>query len=105
MRDGVLALYHRLPGPARSAAASLRGLYLNLWRYGRQSEQLIESALERDRWTPEQWQVWLDERLAFVLHRAATQVPYYRQVWERRRREGDRSSWELLQNWPVLEKD
>jgi len=40
-----------------------------------------------------------------VLHRAATRVPFYRSHWEARRRCGDRSSWELLDNWPVLEKD
>lgn len=105
MRDGILALYHRLPAPARSAAASLRGLYLRRWRYGRESERLIAEALARDTWTDAQWKTWQDDRLAFVLHRAATQVPFYRYQWERRRRMGDRCSMELLENWPVLDKD
>ena len=105
MRDGVLALYHSLPAPARSAAATLRGMYLNLWRYSRQSEDLVAQALERDHWTADRWHNWIGERQAFVLHRAATQVPFYREQWAARRRHGDRASWELLENWPVLEKD
>src|SRR2546428_14123763 len=32
-------------------------------------------------------------------------VPYYRQQWEARRRNGDHASWELLEHWPILEKD
>jgi phenylacetate-CoA ligase len=43
--------------------------------------------------------------LAYVLHRAATQVPYYREHWAARRRLGDRASWEYLENWPILEKE
>lgn len=40
-----------------------------------------------------------------MLDRAARRVPYYRRYWSERRRLGDRASWELLANWPVLEKD
>ena len=105
MRDGILALYHRLPAPARSAAASLRGLYLRRWRYGKETERLKLEALERDTWSDAQWKSWREERLAMLLHRAATQVPFYRYQWERRRRLGDRASAELLENWPVLDKD
>src|SRR5690606_19132240 len=31
--------------------------------------------------------------------------PYYRDHWAERRRRGDRASWELLENWPLLEKE
>ncbi|MGH7559682.1 MAG: phenylacetate--CoA ligase family protein [Gemmatimonadales bacterium] len=105
MRDEVLSLYHGLPASARSAAATLRGLYLHLWRYGPESGRLRAQTLERDGWTAEQWRTWREERLAYVLHRAATRVPYYREQWARRRAAGDRSSWEILDHWPVLEKD
>jgi phenylacetate-CoA ligase len=101
----LLRLYHRLPARARSAAATLRGWYLKRWRYGAESEQLVEEALARDAWTAAQWVTWREERIAYVLHRAATRVPYYRDLWEARRRRGDRASWELLENWPILEKD
>jgi phenylacetate-CoA ligase len=32
-------------------------------------------------------------------------VPYYSEYWEKRRRQGDRASWETIENWPVLEKE
>ena len=105
MSDALLRLYHRLPAPARSVAASVRGGYLRSWRYGPETERLVEEALERERWSPARWDDWRGERLARVLRRAATQVPYYRSQWEERRRRGDRASWEYLENWPLLEKE
>jgi len=83
----------------------MRGYYLNFWRYGSHTEDLVVEALERETWSTNQWQAWQDDCLAYVLDRAATQVPYYRQLWSRRRRQGDRASWENLENWPVLEKE
>jgi len=105
MKDWALHIYHRLPAPARSVAASLRGLSLHRWRYGPETERLVAEALEREHWSAERWKAWRDERLAYVLHRAATKVPYYREHWLRRRRDGDQSSWEALENWPILKKD
>lgn len=101
----LLHLYHRFPPSLRPLAASLRGLYLQQWRYCPETERLVEEALERDTWSPRRWQEWQEQRLASVLHRAVTQVPYYRDLWARRRRLGDRTSWEYLENWPILEKD
>jgi phenylacetate-coenzyme A ligase PaaK-like adenylate-forming protein len=104
MSDIVLRLYHHLPVPLRSVAASLRGLYLRSWRYGPETDRLVEEALERERWSPQRWKLWQEERLAYLLHRAATRVPYYRDQWAARRRRGERASWEYLENWPILEK-
>lgn len=101
----ALSIYHRLPYPLRMVAATLRGVYLQRGRYGRETEQLVEEALERETWSRERWQEWREERLAIVLGRAATQVPYYREQWAGRRHNGDRSSSEYLENWPILEKD
>ncbi|MBI5629281.1 MAG: phenylacetate--CoA ligase family protein [Elusimicrobia bacterium] len=100
-----LQIYHRLPYPLRVLAASARGYYLRSWRYGPETEGLVAQALERDFWSAGRWKAWQEERLAFILHRAATRVPYYRSLWEDRRRRGDRSSWEILDNWPILEKE
>ena len=100
-----LSLYHRLPYPAKVLAASARGRALNRWRYGPETERLTEEALTRDDWTAGQWRAWREERLAFVLHRAATRVPYYRDQWARRRASGDRAAWDELDSWPVLTKD
>ncbi|HEX9579699.1 MAG TPA: hypothetical protein VF970_01205 [Gemmatimonadales bacterium] len=103
--DTLVALYQRLPLPARSAAATLRGLYLRYWREGGERARLEEEARNRDTWTTEQWRAWREERLAVLLHRAATRVPYYREQWAARRQRGDRSSWDRLEHWTVLEKD
>ncbi len=98
-------LYHHLPYPLRVLAVSARGYYLRWWRYGPETDRLVEEALERETWSPERWKAWQEERLAYVLHRAATKVPYYRHQWQERRRRGDRASWELLENWPILQKE
>jgi phenylacetate-CoA ligase len=103
--DRLLKLYHKLPGFGRDAAASLRGMYLRSWRYGKRTEALVEAAIERETWSAAQWSRYRAEMLARILHRAATRVPYYRHQWATRRRLGYRGSWEELQNWPLLSKE
>lgn len=105
MREILLNSYHALPPWLRSVAATVRGQYLRSWRYNSATERLRDEALAREQWSPSQWQVWQEERLSCVLHRSATRVPYYRDYWAERRRRGDRASWEVLQNWPLLEKE
>lgn len=105
MKGALLRAYHSLPAPLRSVAASMRGLYLRSWRYGPETGRLVEEALDRESWSLSQWKTWREDRLAYVLHRAATQVPYYRDQWSARRRAGDSASWEYLENWPILEKE
>ncbi len=105
MNAALVDLYHRLPSVARSGVASLRGLYLRWWRYGPRTEELVAAALERESWPVERWRRHQEERLAFVLERAAARVPHYRDSWAERRRRGDRSAVDVLTNWPVLEKE
>jgi len=100
-----LKVYHRLPYPAKMLAAAARGRALGHWRYGPQTERLVEEALARDAWTADQWQAWCEARLAVVLDRAASRVPYYRDQWARRRAAGDRAAWDVLDHWPILTKD
>ncbi len=100
----ALSIYHKLPISSRSLVASIRGYYLRWWRYDKETDRLVGEALERDMWDERQWGDWRSERLSFILHRAATEVPYYRQQWQERRRQGDTASWEYLENWPILEK-
>jgi phenylacetate-CoA ligase len=105
MSSRLLKVYHRLPPKARSAVATLRGWYLLRSRYGKGSAALSAEARERDEWTPQQWKTWVEERVAYMLHRAATRVPYYRNLWQERRRRGDRAAWDVLAHWPLLEKN
>ena len=100
-----MEIYHHLPYPLRVIGASLWGLYLRSWRYGCETDRLIEEALDRESWTAGQWKKWQEERLSYVLNRAATQVPYYQAYWQERRRKGDRSAWDILKNWPILSKE
>ena len=83
----------------------MRGLYLRSWRYGPETETLVAKAFEREHWNSERWRSWQEERLSYVLDRAATKVPYYREHWQARRRHGDRSSPEYLENWTTLDKE
>ena len=105
MLDMSLQLYHRMPASLRSVAASLWGYYLRSWRYTGETEKLIYEAFERERWGIQKWQSWQEEQLCLLLRRAATQVPYYREYWSDRRRHGNSTSYEYIENWPVLEKD
>jgi phenylacetate-CoA ligase len=101
----VLKIYHKLPYPVKVLLASARGRYLNQWRYGADTEPMVAEYLAREQWSVEEWRTWREERLAFILRRAANDVPYYREQWARRRAAGDRASVEYLENWPVLGKD
>jgi phenylacetate-CoA ligase len=105
MKDALLPIYNRLPNFGRTLLASMHGHYLKWWRYGPETERLVSEALERETWNQEQWKSWQQDKLSRLLHRAATQVPFYRQLWIERRQKGDRSSWEDLANWPLLEKE
>jgi phenylacetate-CoA ligase len=97
-------IYDSLPGGLRSTAATARGLYLRAWRYGPETARIVEEARARERWPSDSWSRFQAEKLRAVLHRAATRVPFYRDQWAARRRGGDRSPFEVLDNWPVLEK-
>jgi phenylacetate-CoA ligase len=102
--SNLLKIYHSLPYPFRTLAASARGYYLNWWRYGSETEHLVEEAFEREAWSPERWKDWQDERLAYILERSAKHVPYYREHWNKRKQNGDRASIDQIQNWPILKK-
>jgi len=105
LNQKALALYHGLPWPVRSLAASIRGFRLRWQRYGPNTDRLVREARQRERWSDSEWAAWQHDRLHHVLHHAITHVPYYREQWAERRRQGDHSPWEELQNWPVLEKE
>lgn len=98
------ALYKRLPLPLRSVAASGYGYVLRARRYGEDTERLVEEALARERWSPDEWRSWQQTRLVQLLDHAATAVPYYRDHWRGRRQRGDFSAWTQLENWPLLTK-
>ncbi|MBE0542921.1 MAG: phenylacetate--CoA ligase family protein [Verrucomicrobia bacterium] len=106
MNNSFLKLYHSLPYPLRCLVASARGYQLRWWRYGPETDRLVEEALEREFWSTAKWKAWQEERLQFILHRTVTKVPYYREYWARQTAEGKRqNAWKDLGNWPVLKKE
>ena len=104
MTSPLLGLYHRLPYPGRTLAASLRGAYLKRWRYGSETKELVAAALERESWTPQQWEKWQESRLTELLERAVERVPYYRYLWAARPA-SELSSWSNPASWPILAKE
>jgi phenylacetate-CoA ligase len=104
LKAALTPLYHRLPGPVQSVAASAFGYWLRRRRYGPETPRLVEEALERERWSTARLRGWTEERLAYALDRAVRRVPFYRDLWSARRIAGDRRSWERLEHWPLLEK-
>lgn len=94
--------YRFTPARLRSVPASLQGYYLRSWRYGPETERLVEETLARDYWTTEQWQSWRTDTLNRLLERAARCVPYYRHYWHNRATQLDPPN---LDQWPVLEKE
>ncbi len=89
MQPSLLKIYYKLPYPLRVSAASLHGYRLQKWRYSVETERLVAEYLDRDNWTSYRWKRWSEERQAYLLHHAATRVPYYRDYWQERRRRGE----------------
>jgi phenylacetate-CoA ligase len=100
-----LKIYNILPYTLRVIAASLHGFRIRTMRYSTDTNRWVAEALARENWTSARWNAWQQERLAQMLWHASRNVPYYRQQWEMRRRNGDQASVESLSNWPVLSKD
>jgi phenylacetate-CoA ligase len=103
--EALHALYGVLPHRAKSIAASVRGFQLQQWRYGPETDDLVEEAVERESWSGVQWRCFQEGKLAALLERAARSVPFYRRQWSERRRSGDRSPVDRLESWPILSKE
>jgi len=101
----LLSLYNLLPVGWRSVIVSVYGYNIQHWRRPKDADKLVQEALQRDSWTQDQWKAWQQEQVTRLLHRAVTKVPFYRAYWEGRRRQGDRTPWQDLANWPVLDKE
>jgi len=101
----ITSIYHLLPFSLKVIAASIWGYRLRKLRYNFKTESLVDQAFEREAWNKNQWENWYEEQLTQILHRAATQVPFYRNFWQLQRRHQNKKSWEYLENWPILEKD
>jgi phenylacetate-CoA ligase len=105
MSEFPLRLYYAAPPHLRGMLASFEGYRLRWQRYGGNAEERVASFLDHERMSVSERTRLQKEQLARTLHRAATRVPYYRNLWEERRRKGDSRSPALLADWPYLEKE
>lgn len=64
MSGALHALYRVLPHRAKSIAASVRGYQLQRWRYGPETDDLVEEAVERESWSGARWRSFQEERLS-----------------------------------------
>lgn len=105
LKSRLMPLYRSAPASLQNAFGTVYGAYLNYWRYGGAHERLVSEALAREQWSNDQWQSWTSARLTQMLRHAAAEVPYYRDQWQARRRQGDDSAVEDIESWPILTKD
>jgi phenylacetate-CoA ligase len=96
--------FQRLPAPAQTLAASAHGARLRWWRYGRDTDDLVAQAHERDLWDEVRWATWTAETVAQLLAHAARSVPWYRAHWEAQGRGGADAAPDELAAWPVVRK-
>lgn len=97
-------LYNHFPYTLKKVAASVAGTYRKNIRYDKHLEERIFTAFERESWTADQWMSYREEKISKILFTAYKDVPFYREQWAKRRISGDKSSFEYLENWPVLDK-
>ncbi len=105
LKSLLMPVYRRAPARLRELAGTVYGRYLSSWRYGPETEELVAEAHAREGWDAARWRAYAEERLAAQLRNAAEHVPYYREMWRRRRAAGDPSPVEDLASWPVLTKE
>src|SRR5688572_16718457 len=98
-------VYDHSPYFIKSLMANVYGRQRHAWRYNEKTQELVDQAAERDSWSDEQWKKYTDNRIEFILNRAATKVPYYKEYWQARRKAGDNSSAAYIENWPILTKE
>ncbi|HWQ93517.1 MAG TPA: AMP-binding protein [Clostridia bacterium] len=102
MSSLFLKVFHSLPPAARNLAASLHGRRLSHWRYGLETDRLVADALQRERWTADQWASWQQSRLSELLRTASHKVPFYRNGWSGSHARGLDPA--RLADWPILQK-
>lgn len=95
------SLYNKMPFFFKNIIGSIYGASLKVWRYGPETDSLVEDALSRESWSKEQWDAWQKKRLRYILELASSNVPYYQDYWKMNRGLDIYN----LQNWPILEKE
>jgi phenylacetate-CoA ligase len=103
MDDWKLDLYRRLPIFLQETALSLYARYLDGLYYGCGYEEWLRHFERLQASSASEAASWQDERLRSIIRLAATQVPYYRECWQRTDWRSVRSAGDL-RILPRLEK-
>src|SRR5206468_704181 len=82
MGNLVQTLYSLAPPWLQNLGISAYGLAWRRERLGGNFQQYVEEFRERDGWSRDRLQAYLDAQLGKVLSRAFEGVPYYRRVWQ-----------------------
>src|SRR5215210_561430 len=99
--------YPLVPVWAQNLGISLYGLAWRNERLGGDFKNFVEGFQERDRWSEERFQGYLEERLRSILLHAFDQVPYYFTRWSKagiERGDLERLAFEELPRLPVTPK-
>ncbi|MBP9185874.1 MAG: phenylacetate--CoA ligase family protein [Bacteroidia bacterium] len=96
-------IYNLLPHKLKELAAGIYSKKMMRFRKNETSPKRINKAAEREKMTFVEWQQYQQNELEMVLERAITNVPYYRNYWNKRGIENN--EWKILTNWPILTKD
>lgn len=95
-------IYAHLPVWAQHGACSTYGLYRYWLRYGPGYRRYLEGYKQREKYGPEDWRAWQEDRLRDLLRIAATRVPFYQRTWSRDERTAALAGH--LSDLPLLEK-
>lgn len=74
-------VYKHLPTVAQHGAVTVYGLYWNRRRFGKHFEKAAAGYRQRERFSPEEWQAYSQQKLREILALAFTRVPYYQDHW------------------------
>jgi phenylacetate-CoA ligase len=83
IHDWKMELYWRLPVLVQEAALSIYARNLEKLRYGPSYEEWYERFKSWKAWSNGNALAWQSEHLQSIVNLAATQVPYYREKWQK----------------------
>ena len=81
MAAGLDTFYPFLPVWAQNFGVSMYGLARRRWQLGGQFREYVSAFRERDAWSAQRMNDYLDRRLRQILALALAEVPYYAERW------------------------
>ncbi|MFA7114682.1 MAG: hypothetical protein WC214_04390, partial [Candidatus Omnitrophota bacterium] len=95
-----MLVYDNLPYFLKKIAVNVAGYRLKKNRSNKFNEHFSE-AVNRERWTRHEWNVWQTENIKQLLVYASENVPYYINYWK----DKDPKDILFLDRWPVIKKE